>query len=137
MNMDRYIDDESHSLLLGEERFLITSDIGWLDTEGRLYLCNRAITGGDEDLPIYKLESDLRELPCITDAAVVTNGRGVRAIQVVVAVPDQRNASSDRLRDRIHGLVAAERLQLAQVSILNKLPYSPTGKLRLSAFGRA
>jgi hypothetical protein len=39
---------------------------------------------------------------------------------------------SPRLVDRIRALIASERLEIGQLTLLDRIPYSPSGKVRVA-----
>jgi long-chain acyl-CoA synthetase len=132
MNMDRYLNAEADTVELDGERYLVTADTGRLDADGRLFLVNRALAGNMGTTPFYKLENDLRALPCISDATVIPRRDDDRTIHVAVAVRNDRMPPSPRLVDRIRALIASERLEIGQLTLLDRIPYSPSGKVRVA-----
>ncbi|WP_371572181.1 class I adenylate-forming enzyme family protein [Streptomyces sp. NBC_01314] len=140
--MDGYLDGEDAFVTLdagaGRQRFLVTDDLGLLDEQGRLVLTGRgsgvpaAARDGAMDAALFRLESDLLNLPCLRDSAVVRvdlPALGGDALVVpFIAVAVGREVSGHTALKT----ACARRVPSipAHVIAVDAIPYSPTGRIR-------
>ncbi|MFD7700850.1 class I adenylate-forming enzyme family protein [Streptomyces caelestis] len=139
--MDGYLDGEDAFVTLdagaGEQRFFVTDDLGVLDEQGRLTLTGRGsgVTSPARDraldAALFRLESDLLNLPCLRDTAVVrvslpTLGDALVVPFIAVAVGREVSGHT-ALRT-----ACARRVPSipAHVIAVDHIPYSPTGRIR-------
>ncbi|PJN02269.1 hypothetical protein CG740_14525 [Streptomyces sp. CB01201] len=141
--MDGYLDDDGPRRFLsldigqGEQRFLVTGELGHLDEQSRLVVTGRA--GGAPllerdtavDAALLRLEADLLNLPCLRDIAVMRVNHpelGDSLVVPFVAVAVGREATG------VKALTAtcARRLPSLATHVLavDDIPYSPTGRIR-------
>lgn len=139
--MDGYLDGEDTFVTLdaeaGEQRFFVTDDLGVLDEQGRLTLTGRSsgVTSPARDraldAALFRLESDLLNLPCLRDTAVVRVGLptlGDALVVPFIAVAVGREVSGHTaLRT-----ACARRVPSipAHVIAVDHIPYSPMGRIR-------
>ncbi|MEW1870054.1 class I adenylate-forming enzyme family protein [Streptomyces caelestis] len=139
--MDGHLDGEDAFVTLdagvGEQRFFVTDDLGVLDEQGRLTLTGRGagVTSPARDraldAALFRLESDLLNLPCLRDTAVVRVGLpalGDALVVPFIAVAVGREVSGHTaLRT-----ACARRVPSipAHVIAVDHIPYSPTGRIR-------
>lgn len=130
MNMDSYSKGTPNQMKLGEKTYLLTSDKGYLDKEGRLYLLNR-LTDAKNNHNIYRLEESIRSLPCVADVALIQSSN--RSGSQINCVIEERHNTTDHsvLFDRIKKLLQSERMDLLHYKSVQKIPYSPSGKVRI------
>lgn len=113
-------------------------DIGYLDEEGYLYLCDRVadtvISGGVNIYPA-EIEHALKEVPWVSDACIigVPDSRWGEALLAVVVRRETRPAGTDddhaaflieELREKIAGFKIPR-----SFDFVSTLPYSEAGKL--------
>lgn len=139
--MDGYLDGEDAFVTLdagaGEQRFFVTDDLGVLDEQGRLTLTGRGsgVTSPARDraldAALFRLESDLLNLPCLRDTAVVrvslpTLGDALVVPFIAVAVGREVSGHT-ALRT-----ACARRVPSipAHVIAVDHIPYSPMGRIR-------
>ncbi|MFI2379164.1 class I adenylate-forming enzyme family protein [Streptomyces sp. NPDC018964] len=139
--MDEYLDDEAPFVTLdlgqGEQRFFVTGDLGLMDEQGRLRLTGRTESveidarDGAVDEALFRLESDLLNLPCLRDTAVMRVDHpklGDALVVPFIAV------AVDREQTGYQALTAscARRVPSlpAHVIAVDEIPYSPTGRIR-------
>lgn len=128
----------------GERRFLVTDDLGVLDEHGRFTLTGRAggvraaVRDRAVDAALFRLESDLLNLPCLRDTAVVrvslpTLGDALVVPFIAVAVGREATGYA-ALRT-----ACARRVPSipAHVIAVDHIPYSPTGRIRTAELLRA
>jgi acyl-CoA synthetase (AMP-forming)/AMP-acid ligase II len=108
-----------------------TSDRGWLDAEGFLYVGGRlddVIVRGGENISPGEIEDVMRGHPAIRDVAVVglpDEEWGEKVVAVVVAEPPPDvEALRAWVRERLRSTKTPE-----QVHFRSALPYTETGKL--------
>ncbi|GGR04342.1 class I adenylate-forming enzyme family protein [Streptomyces pilosus] len=140
--MDGYLDGEDDAFVTldtgaGERRFFVTDDLGVLDEQGRLTLTGRGsgVTPPARDhaldAALFRLESDLLNLPCLRDAAVVrvslpTLGDALVVPFIAVAVGREvsgHTALRTACARRVPSLPA-------HVIAVDHIPYSPMGRIR-------
>jgi acyl-coenzyme A synthetase/AMP-(fatty) acid ligase len=134
MNMDSYGDGAVSELRLDGQRYLLTAEQGYIDEQSRLFLLNRS-NCNDCRLNLYRLEDAIRNIPCISDVAIMHSGGtfdcAVSLKQGYINRPDILN--------RIHSLAAEENVKLSRCRFVLSIPYSPSGKVRVgdlaSVFG--
>jgi len=118
------------------EGFFTVGDIGYLDEDGYLFLCDRKdfmiIRGGVNIYP-QAIENVLIEHPKVADAAVigVPSAEFGEEVKAVIQLKDPADATHETARD----ILAFCRAQVSDVSrprtvdFVDELPRLPTGKL--------
>ncbi|MEU0032265.1 class I adenylate-forming enzyme family protein [Streptomyces sp. NPDC006335] len=121
----------------GQQRFFVTDDLGVLDEQGRLTVTGRGsgVTSPARDraldAALFRLESDLLNLPCLRDTAVVRvslPSLGDALVVPFIAVAVGRETTGyTALRT-----ACARRVPSipAHVIAVDHIPYSPTGRIR-------
>lgn len=132
MNMDDYADGSAEALVLDGERYLCTADQGYLGDDGRLYLLNRA-GAAEEFSPVYRLEDAIRDCEGVSDVALVQCDPG-EGIDCIVA-PEPGVTLDEKLMRTIEHMFVGEQVSLGGVHVVDKIPYSPSGKVRISDLG--
>ncbi|MEU3609212.1 AMP-binding protein [Streptomyces sp. NPDC035033] len=139
---DGLLDEEAASFALldrgaGEERFLLTGECGRIDETGRLLVTGRTtgvpveVRDSAVDTELFRLESDLLNLPCLRDTAVMRVSSPVLGEAIVVpfiAVAVGREATGYQALSA----ACARRVPSlpAHVIAVDTIPYSPTGRVR-------
>jgi fatty-acyl-CoA synthase len=110
-----------------------TGDVGYVDDEGFLYICDRlkdmVITGGENVYPA-EVESVLYDHPAIAEVAVIGAPDaqwGERVVAVVALKPGQR-ITLDELREFAQDRLARYKLP-RELRLVDALPRNPTGKV--------
>ncbi|MFI9778626.1 class I adenylate-forming enzyme family protein [Streptomyces sp. NPDC051956] len=139
--MDGYLDGDKPFVVVdageGEQRYFVTGDRGILDERGRLSLTGRTsgITtlarDSAEDTALFRLESDLLNLPCLRDTAVMRVSLptlGDALVVPFIAVAVGREATGYRALTS----ACARRVPSipAHVIAVDSIPYSPTGRIK-------
>jgi fatty-acyl-CoA synthase len=110
-----------------------SGDVGYLDEEGYLYICDRlkdmVISGGENVYPA-EVESVLFEHPAIAEVAVIglpddTWGEAVTAVAALV--PDT-DLTLEELRGFAEAKLARYKLPL-RLHLVDALPRNPAGKV--------
>jgi acyl-CoA synthetase (AMP-forming)/AMP-acid ligase II len=113
--------------------WLVTGDVGWLDTDGYLYLAGRAddvIIAGGENISPGEIEDALLRHPDVTGAAVVgvpDDEWGERVAAAVTVAPGAEvdpAALAEWMRNEVGGLKAPK-----SIVVEDELPMTATGKV--------
>jgi fatty-acyl-CoA synthase len=125
---------EASAAAFDEQGWFHTGDVGYVDDEGFLYLCDRIrdviITGGENVYPA-EVESVLYEYPAVAQCAVVgapDEKWGERVVAVVVPKPGA-NVTLDALRDFAETRLARYKLPRALL-LMDALPRNAAGKVQ-------
>lgn len=141
-----YLDDEATKRSI-QEGWLMTSDFGLMDAEGRLTVLSRRtdlIVSGGENIYPAEVEAALRAHPNVQDAAVVGAPHprwGQSPLAFVVAKTALADAEPGRLRgeEELHGFLA-ERLARYKLPsgyhFVTELPLLSNGKIDRLALKR-
>lgn len=137
MNMDTYLGAPANRVQIDGERYLITSEAGYLDEDGRLYLLNRS--QGADSVNLYALENAIRHIRGVEDVALLRRaGAGPVAVDCAVVLKASAGAgAADEVRARAAEILRRERIALARFEPLDQIPYSPSGKVRAAALEEA
>lgn len=130
MLMDEYSDGSRPFITIGDERYFLMADYGYLDDGGRLFLMNR---NGEirSDHDIYRIEEKIRSLPCIIDVALVTvQLQGVNHVRCIFSTEQSRKQKFMRLIEKINEQAFTTGVINFSAHRVDKIPYSPSGKVR-------
>ncbi|EHT8580887.1 acyl--CoA ligase [Salmonella enterica] len=130
MLMDEYGDGSRPFIMIGNERYFLMADYGYLDNSGRLFLMNR---NGEIFNPpdVYRIEENIRSLPCIKDVALLTvQLQGVNHIRCIFSTEQNSKEKFTRLMEKINEKATATGVNNFSAHIVDKIPYSPSGKVR-------
>ena len=126
MNMHSYGDGSVNELFIKGVRYLWTPDHGYLDEDGRLYLVNRTGTGR-AFYPVYRLEDHIRRLHGVTDVFMLQRGSSPKP-DCALALR-QSQVITEQMIEEIKRLAADQMIELANVYIVDRIPYNPSGKV--------
>lgn len=127
-----YLNNEQARLNAGLDGLVTVGDIGYLDEDGYLYICDRksdmVISGGVNIYPA-EIEHVLITLPGVIDCAVVglpDSEYGESLLAVVAAAPDALTAEQVQqyVRERLAGYKVPRRVEL-----IESLPRDDNGKV--------
>lgn len=127
-----YLNNEQARLSAGLDGLVTVGDIGYLDEDGYLYICDRksdmVISGGVNIYPA-EIEHVLITLPGVIDCAVVglqDSEYGESLLAVVAAAPDALTAEQVQqyVRERLAGYKVPRRVEL-----VDSLPRDDNGKV--------
>lgn len=116
--------------VIREDGWFPTSDSGWLDEEGYLFIIGRLddiIVRGGENISPGEIEDVLRKHPAVDDAAVVglpDDRWGEQVVAVVVAAQVDVDELQQWVRERLRSTKSPEAIYFRRA-----LPYNETGKL--------
>ena len=130
--MDGYIGTENHEVLIDGERFLITPDSGYVGTDGRVYVLNRA-AGGVADFDAYAVEERVRTLVGVRDVALLiepTAGLLPEKTDVLIALKEGDSTDVHGLLSQVRAVLKANKLESGVVRVVDRIPYSLSGKIR-------
>jgi acyl-CoA synthetase (AMP-forming)/AMP-acid ligase II/drug/metabolite transporter (DMT)-like permease len=131
MNMDGYHNQASETIEVDGKTFLVTPEQGFLDEEGRLYLHNRS--QGQADINLYALENAVRRLAFVADVTLIPDGKNTNAVVDCVVAPKDHHRFDYALgRKQIEAVLARAKIKLRTLVPVEQIPYSPSGKIRLS-----
>jgi fatty-acyl-CoA synthase len=132
--MAGYWDDPEQTAAVLVDGWYRTGDAGSLDAEGFLYIRDRyrdmIISGGENVYPA-EVESALRELPDVQEAAVIgvpDERWGEAGLAVVVPSPGAAR-DGEALREQLRARLAAFKVP-RHVEFVDDLPKTATGKVR-------
>jgi len=126
-------DDEKTSQVITPEGWLRTSDMGWMDEEGYIYLSGRAddmIIRGGENISPEEVEEVLRSHPRVEEAAVI----GVPDVEwgqeprAVVVLKKGESATPKEMMEYCRSRLAGFK-RPRSVVFINALPRNPMGKV--------
>ncbi len=128
-----YHGDDSKRRAIESDGGLVTGDIGYLDEEGYLFICDRRtdmiISGGVNIYPA-EVEAALMNIPGVRDCAVIgipdpEFGEAVMAfVEPQFATPPGGDEILDALRTRLAGYKLPRRIEFC-----NALPRDDSGKI--------
>ena len=110
-----------------------SGDVGYLDEEGYLYICDRlkdmVISGGENVYPA-EVESVLFEHPAIAEVAVIglPDDKWGEAVTAVAALVPDADLSLEELRSFAETKLARYKLPL-RLHVIDVLPRNPPGKV--------
>jgi fatty-acyl-CoA synthase len=110
-----------------------SGDVGYLDEEGWLYICDRlkdmVISGGENVYPA-EVESVLFDHPAIAEVAVIglPDEKWGEAVTAVAALTPTGSLSLDELREFAEARLARYKLPL-RLHLVDALPRNPAGKV--------
>ncbi len=129
MLADRFANGDAPVVQLGEQAYWRTSDTGRLDADGHLYILGRDING--ESIDVITAEGRVLDLPCVQDACLhVTNPERPRVLVTYVPRDKDTPLLKQLICDTVTRTLGTVDLRACSV---NKIPYSPSGKVRLSS----
>lgn len=128
MNMDNYQNAKSNKVLIDGKRYLATPETGYFDSDGFLYLMNR--TDGVSTLNLFDIENQINKLPCIDDVALLTVPDTKADVICALVVKSESSANVELIQSKVQSLLKSYNAVAAEIGILNKIPYSPSGKVR-------
>ena len=124
---------EATANAIDEMGWFHSGDVGYIDEEGYLYICDRlkdmVITGGENVYPA-EVESVLFEHPAITEVAVIglPDEKWGEAVTAVAAVTGGSDLTLEGLRDFAVAKLARYKLP-SRLHIVEALPRNPAGKV--------
>lgn len=122
------------------ERWMFTGDVGYMDEEGYVFLCDRAkdmlVVGGFKVFSV-EVEDKLAALPMVAGSAVIgtpdTKRPGNDIVNLYVALaPDYRDQDEDALRSDLTAWIrenmAAYKVP-KNIIFIDEIPLTPVGKI--------
>ena len=122
------------------ERWMFTGDVGYMDEDGYVFLCDRAkdmlVVGGFKVFSV-EVEDKLASLPMVAGSAVIgtpdTKRLGNDIVNLYVALsPDYRGKDEDALRTELTGWIrenmAAYKVP-KKIVFVDEIPLTPVGKI--------
>ena len=122
------------------ERWMFTGDVGYMDEDGYVFLCDRAkdmlVVGGFKVFSV-EVEDKLAALPMVAGSAVIgtpdTKRMGNDIVNLYVALsPDHRGQDEDALRDELTAWIrenmAAYKVP-KNIIFIDEIPLTPVGKI--------
>lgn len=123
-----------------QDGWLVTGDVGWVDTDGYVYLTGRegdVINRGGEKIRPREVEEVLLSDPRVLAAAVVGRPHrtvGEEPVAYVLATEDVTGeGAKERLAADLRGRCVASLSRFkvpAEITVTESLPAGPTGKIR-------
>lgn len=131
-NMDRYVSAKTEKCVLDGKDYIITSDIGKLDHEGRLYLMARSdLSVTDQEVKVYHMENIVRKISGVEDVFIYSE-----AGQQIIVVELHPNTNEDQVLEGIRHILNHEDIGEAQIMKVSHIPYSLSGKVKIPSLKR-
>ena len=117
----------------GRDGLVTVGDIGYLDADGDLYMCDRSsdlvISGGVNIYPA-EVENTLMSLPGIADCAVfgVTDAEYGQSLVATVCVDKSQGWTEAALRERLREMIAAYKVPRV-IALVDELARDDNGKI--------
>ena len=124
---------EATAAAIDPEGWFHSGDVGYLDEDGFLYICDRlkdmVISGGENVYPA-EVEGALYKHESIAEVAVIglPDEKWGEAVTAVVALHDGHQLTLEELREFAQPLLARYKLPL-RLHIVSALPRNPAGKV--------
>jgi long-chain acyl-CoA synthetase len=118
---------------IDREGFITSGDVGYLDADGYLFLCDRkrdmVISGGVNIYPA-EIEAALHAMPGVKDCAVfgIPDAEFGEKLMAVVEPADGATLAADAVRDHLRGHLADYKVPKA-IEIARNLPREDSGKI--------
>ena len=128
-----YVGQEAHRAAIGRGDLVTAGDIGWLDGDGYLFLCDRKrdciISGGRTVYP-SEIEAALLALPGVKDCAVFGIPAEVAGEAIIACVEPLAGADLDPadLQARLAATLEPA-LRPAHIDLMTNLPREDSGKI--------
>lgn len=126
--------------MIDGERWMFTGDVGYMDEEGYVFICDRAkdmlVVGGYKVFSV-EVEDKLANMPMIASSAVIgtpdEKRRGNDIVNLFVELaPDYKGRDEDALRSELTGWIrenmAAYKVPKT-ISFVDSIPLTPIGKI--------
>ena len=132
---------DANAAVFDSEGWFHTGDVGYMDDEGYLFLCDRlkdmVISGGENIYPA-ELESVLSGHPAIAEIAVIgaPDEKWGERVVAVAALKPGASLTLEELRDFGQKSLARYKLPL-ELRLVEALPRNPTGKILKTALRQA
>ena len=124
---------EATAQAIDAEGWFHSGDIGYLDDEGYLFICDRlkdmVISGGENVYPA-EVESVLYNHPDIAEVAIIglPDDKWGEAVTAVVALHSGKSMTLESLREFSTPLLARYKIPL-RLHLVDALPRNPAGKV--------
>jgi len=125
--------EEANQNLFTQEGFIRTGDVGYLDEDGYLFICDRIkdmiICAGENIYPA-EVEAVLHEHPAVADAAVIgiPDERWGETVKAIVVLRPGEVLKQRELINFTRGRIADYKMPKA-VEFVDALPRNPSGKV--------
>lgn len=125
MMMNEYSDGSRPFYTINDIQYFLMADHGYLDPQGRLFLINRNGECNTLD-DNYGIEEEIRKLPCISDAAVISSIENGKPVINCIFSTHHKGKDEDTLKTIKHKINKNN----TNIKHINEIPYSPSGKVR-------
>lgn len=137
MNMDGYFSNKKQEVLYEGKRFLVTSDYGYTDNKGYLFLRARNIIDSlavKNIMPdIYGIEDAISSIPGIIDVAIIQanpiDNNVTNKVMINCAIVISCSIENN-IKNKIITQCNKFNLKLEELVFLREIPHSLTGKLK-------
>ena len=130
MNIDCYFNGKTNFVDLFGEKYFITSDYGYLNGKGYLFIIQRANAANKKIFDLYGIENEILNLGFISDVSA----RDAAEDGLKVEIVPKKYFPYAKLKNDIGNISAKYGIESpVSVNVVTKLDYTLTGKIRLSS----
>lgn len=139
-NMDGYLNADHDSVVIDGDEYILMPDIGYLNREGYLFVLSRVTRDAAHANGVfdqYAMENSIRATADVDDVTILPTQpiSGLPAAACVV-VPTS-GADIGALKSMVAEHFQRHQVTLADVVLLDSIPYSLSGKVKLREINRA
>lgn len=131
MNFDTYKGIPSEAIELNGEEYVITSDRGYIDTQGYVHIISRKDgVGTASDVPVVHIESDISDIDGVQECAVIAFQNPETELSCFVVLNPSKTATAQSIEGQIQEIISAKySIQKIKTKFLEFLPCGETGKI--------
>jgi len=129
MNMEDYLNANADFIDIDGKKFLLTSDYGYKNSDGYLFVIQRAQGSTDHVYNFYAIENDIFNLCYVSDVFVF---RSSITGQININIVTKGYRPYSEIKKDVESISNQYGVKNVLVNILTNLDYTMTGKMKLS-----